>query len=196
MTASRGTGDPVLERLGAVQGIVSADRLRRDHYELILRIEAEAEKRSILGMGKLRNSGLREVLGRQRTYVALTDMDFDWGCRSSLLLKKGEVVVGEEVHDEDTLRALKQTPHVWFMHDSFVIYKDRMSFPKDLADDSCRFEIPSLPAEWLEADDVEIRDSAPIYANPSPPCDLFLKQSYFPGHDEEGLGTILVGMNG
>ena len=184
----------IIECLEQVKGIVAADRLNSQDLERILELESAAEKRSILGMGKLRNSGLREVLERDCAYVALTDMEFDWGCHSSLLLKKGNEVVGEEVHDGEVIRRLRQTPDVWFMHDSFVVYKNRMSFPEDLADDSCRFEIPSLPADWLDLNERHSGDRAPIYANPSPPCDVFLKEKYFPGRDEQGLGTILVGM--
>lgn len=183
----------VLEGLKRVKGVVSASCLDRADVRRVLELELEAEKRSILGMGKLRNSGIRGVLELEHLYVALTNMEFDWGCSASLLLKKGDEVVGEEVHDAATLERLRQEPNVWFMHDSFVIYKDRMSFPRDLADDTCRFEIPGLPADWLELGGVSA-DRAPLYANPSPPGDLFLKEKYFPGHDEQGLGTIVVGV--
>jgi len=194
MTGQKELDRQVIEILGKVKGIVLADRLNSQDIERILELESAAEERSILGMGKLINSGLREVLARDRVYVALTNMEFDWGCSSSLLLRKGDEVVGEEVHDDEAIRILKQTPDVWFMHDSFVIYKDRMSFPKDLADDTCRFEIPCLPADWLQLGEVHAEECTTIYANPSPPCDLFLKESYFSGDTEHGFGTILIGI--
>lgn len=184
----------VVACLRSVPGVLGAARLEESDLERLLNLESDAEKRSIFGPGKLVNAGLREVLQRERVYVALTSMEFDWGCRSCLLLKKGERVVGEEVRDPERIRELRQVPTVWFMHDSFVVYKDRMSFPADLTERDCLFEIPSLPADWLVSRELEVRSGSPIYANPSPPCDLHLKAHYFPTHDEQGLGTILLGL--
>ncbi|GAB4269345.1 MAG: hypothetical protein Kow0092_23340 [Deferrisomatales bacterium] len=184
----------VIASLLRVRGVLAAERVEEGEFPRLLALEDEAAARSILGPGKLVNAGVREVVRRDRVFVALTSPEFDWGRQPSLVLKKGDQVVGEEVHDEERIRELRETPDVWFMHDSFVVYKDRMTFPKDLAARDCFFEIPPLPADWLATDEGGVRELQPVYANPSPPCDLHLKARHFPDRREEGLGTILLGL--
>ena len=80
------------------------------------------------------------------------------------------------------------------MHQNFVIYKDKLSFPQDLMRKICHFEIPGIPADWCRLEDEAIEDYSIIYANPSVPGDIFLKEQYFAGIPEKGLGTILIGV--
>jgi hypothetical protein len=175
---------------GIVEVCVFSDQDRQKLFE----IEQDAEERSLMGLGKVVNTGVREVLKCDLIYVALTDMDFDWGCAATLLLKKGDEVVGEEIRDEAAMDRLANQKNVWFMHKNFVVYRDRICFPQDIMKKRCHFEIPCLPAEWctLEYDNFECRSI--IYANPATPSDLYLKERYFSGLDERGLGTILVGV--
>ena len=147
-----------------------------------------------MGLGKVVNSGVREVLNSELIYVALTNMDFDWGCDPSLVLKKGEEVVGEEVRDKEVIARLSNQKNVWFMHQNFVVYKDKLSFPQDIMKKICHFEIPYLPAEWCTIEDDNFQCHSIIYANPATPCDVYLKEQYFGGLDKRGLGTILVGV--
>lgn len=182
----------VIGALLQVKGILAAEVLSDVHRAPLLALESEAEKHALMGLGKVINSGVQSVLARDRVYVALTNMDFDWGRHPSLILKKGDTVVGEEVHDKDVLQQLRARQDVWFMHDNFVIYKDRISFPKDLAAKDCHFEIPSIKAAWLEPYLKGTRPSSFIYANPAAPCDLYLKEQYFQGIEGEGLGTIFI----
>jgi len=116
------------------------------------------------------------------------------GAAGRLILKKGEDVVGEEVKDEEVIARLSKKEKVWFMHKNFVIYKDKISFPQDIMKKLCYFETPPLPTEWgiLEGSDFSYQSI--IYANPATPTDIFLKNSYFEGLDQRGLGTILIGV--
>lgn len=176
------------------KGIVAACPLLNEDRGLILDIEQDAEKRPLMGLGKVVNTGVVEVLKRELVFVALTDMDFDWGRHPSLLLKKCDEVVGEEVRDREVGERLALQRNVWFLHKGFAIYKDRISFPQDIVKNICHFEIPYLPAEWCMVDAAELQCEPIIYANPATPADLFLKERYFEGRDEKGLGTILVGV--
>lgn len=175
-------------------GIVEACAFLDQDRPKILEIEEEAEKRGLMGLGKVYNSGIREVLKCDLLYVALTNMDFDWGCGPSLVLKKDQDVVGEEVRDKDAIKRMSKQENVWFMHDNFVIYKDRVSFPQDLLKKTCYFDTPSLPAEWCSVEDERFECHSIVYANPSAPSDLFLKGKYFKTSDEKGIGTIFVGV--
>jgi hypothetical protein len=186
--------DAVLAALSKVKGIRKASPLPNDDYQKVLSLEEEAEKKSLMGLGKVINTGVREVLACDTSYVALTTMEFDWGCNATLILKKGEDIVGEEVRDEETIEKLSKDKNVWFMHKNFVIYKDKISFPQDIMKKICHFEIPCLPAEWCLLEKDKYQCHAIIFANPSTLCDIHLKETYFNGIDEQGLGTILLGL--
>jgi len=180
--------------LSGVTGIVEACPFSDQDHQKVLDIEKDAEEKGLMGLGKVVNSGVREVLGCDLIYVALTSMDFNWGCQASLVLKKGDEIVGEEVRDKEIIAKLSDREDVWFMHQNFVVYKDKMSFPHDIMKKVCHFDIPCLPAEWCTLEDDEFDCHSIIYANPATPSDLFLKEQYFKGLDEKGLGTILVGV--
>jgi hypothetical protein len=176
------------------KGIIRAAPFAFEDRVKIEQIEADAEKQSLMGLGKVVNVGIKRVLECDLLYVALNNMDFDWGCHANLLLKKGDDVVGEEVRDKDVIARLSNRKDVWFMHKNFVVYKDKISFPQDIMKKICFFEIPCLPAEWCTVEDDRMQCNSIIYANPCTPADIFLKEQYFDGVDEKGCGTILVGI--
>ncbi len=184
----------MITALRKAKGIVDACPFSSEDNRKIIDIEQDAENKSLMGLGKVVNTGVREVLNCDLIYVALTNMDFDWGCHPTLVLKKGQEVVGEEIRDEDVIARLSNKKNVWFMHENFVVYKDRVLFPHDLIKNICHFEIPWLPAEWCIVDDDKFQCHSIIFANPATPSDIFLKEQYFSGQDERGLGTILVGV--
>ncbi|WP_022667094.1 hypothetical protein [Desulfospira joergensenii] len=178
-----------------VTGIKAAFPLFDEDREKILDIEQDAEDRSLMGLGKVINSGVRKVLNDQRVYVALTDMDFEWGCHSTLILKKGSEVVGREIRDKDEIEKLSGKENVWFMHRNFVVFKDKISFPGDIMKKICHFEIPGLEGDWCKPENEKIKCRSAVFANPATPCDVYLKEKYFKGNDERGLGTVLIGIN-
>ena len=179
----------------SVKGIVRVSRIVEDDRWEILALEEEAEKRSLMGLGKVINVGVREVLKDELVYVALTDMAFDWGCHATLVLKKGDAIVGEEVHDAAAIEALSKQKNVWFMHRNFVIYKDKVSFPQDIVKKICHFEIPCAQADWCRLATDEHPPPRLIFSAPSTLCDTYLKERYFDHRDERGLGTILLGVH-
>jgi len=184
----------MVSALKKVKGVVEASPFSSEDRQEIIDIEQDAENRSLMGLGKVANTGMREVLNRDLIYVALNNMDFDWGCHATLVLIKDDEVVGEEVRDEAVIAGLRNKKNVWFMHKNFVVYKDKINFPQDIMKKICHFEIPWLPAEWCTVENDTFRCHSIIYANPCTPADVFLKDQYFSGLDERGLGTILVGV--
>ena len=178
-----------------VEGLIKTSPFSNDDRSKMLDIEQEAEKNAFMGLGHVVNAGVREVLACGLIYVALTNMDFEWGCGPSLVMKKGQELVGEEVRDKQRLAELSNRKDVWFMHQNFVIYKDKVSFPQDMMKKICHFEIPGLPAEWCLVEDENFECRSIIYANPSTLGDIYLKKQYFNEIDEKGLGTILIGVN-
>jgi hypothetical protein len=184
----------MVSALEKVRGVNRAKPIAFEDRDQIAQIEADAEKQSLMGLGKVVNVGVKRVLGCDHLYVALNDMDFDWGCHATLVLKKGDEVVGEEVRDKESIARLSNREDVWFMHKNFVVYKDKMSFPQDIMKKICFFEIPCLPAEWCLVEDDKFKCNSIIYATPCTPADTYLKAQYFEGVDEMGCGTILVGI--
>jgi len=176
-----------------VKGIVNCCPLPGDGHPRILERELEAEKRSLMGLGKVVNTGVREILTHDWVYAALTTMDFDWGCGSTLLLKKGQETVGQEIRDKGVLAELANKKNVWFLHKNFVVYKDKISFPTDIMKKICHFEIPCLPADFCLLDDDRLPCHSIQLASPSLLCDLYLKEQYFSGEKVADLGTILIG---
>ncbi len=193
----------IQQELAKVKGIVSVCLLRPVDHSEILRLEDEAEKRSLMGMGKVVNAGVRKALQFESVYVALTSMEFNWRC-SSLVLKKGDKLVGEDIYDEEVLAKLSKSPNAWFLHKNFVIYKDLISFPKDIMKKICHFEIPGVKVDWLPNDTKNGIRFDVWHASPSTYCDVYLKENYFEnyqnekcfdGSKEKGFGTILIGVN-
>jgi hypothetical protein len=184
----------MVSTLEKVKGINKAEPFALKDRAKVKEIEKDAEKQSLMGLGKVVNVGVERVLECELVYVALNNMDFDWGCHATLVLKKGNEVVGEEVRDKGVIARLSERKDVWFMHKNFVVYRDKISFPQDIMKKICFFEIPCLPAQWCLAKDAELDCHSIIYANPCTPADIFLKERYFGGLDEKGCGTILVGI--
>lgn len=182
----------VLDVLGRVRGVVKVASVAEQGRREIERVERQAEAKSLMGLGKVVNSGLREVLRRDRVFVALTDMEFEWGCQASLVMKKGDQVVGEEVRDPAAIEELSGKKNVWFLHRNFVVYKDRVSFPQDVMEKICHFEIPSHTAPWLPFE--QDSPGCCIFGFPSTPCDVYLKERYFECNDSHGFGTVLIGV--
>jgi hypothetical protein len=180
--------------LSKVKGIELICRLQDPDHQPLLDKEREAEARSLMGLGKVINTGVIEVLSYDAVFAALTTMDFDWGCQATLVLKKGAEVVGEEVRDKAKIAKLENRQNVWFLHRNFVVYKDRVNFPQDIMKKICHFEIPFLPAKFCILQDDRLEPYCINYAIPSTLCDLYIKSEFFNNRDEQGLGTILVGV--
>ena len=184
----------MLEALYKVKGLENISPLRKEDHQQLLDIEQKAEAQSLMGLGKVVNTGVQEILERDLIYVALTSMDFDWGDYATLVLKKGPEIVGMEVRDKAIIEQLSQEENVWFLHKNFVVYKDKITFPQDIMNKICHFEIPCLPAEFCVLDTDQLKCHSIEFANPCVPGDIFLKEQYFGGLDKKGLGTILVGV--
>jgi len=184
----------LLAEIKNTRGIVAVTIFDADDIDKLLEIEQEAEAKSLLGLGKVVNTGIQKIVQCSLIFVALTSMDFDWALHGALILKKGNEIVGEEIRDPERLKNLQGRADVWFLHRNFVIYKDRLSFPRDIMQKICHFEIPPIPCHWPGITFLPAGSNL-LLANPSTPADIFLKNKYFQGQDEKGLGTILLGVS-
>ena len=183
----------MLKALSKIKGIVDASSVSDADRRIILDIEQDAENKSLMGLGKVLNTGVRTVLNCDAVYAVLTDMNFDPGSSPALIVKKGSEIVGEEIRDKDRIAQLSGRKDVWFLHKNFVFYKNRISFPQDIVQKICVFETPCIPVDWCILEDHPVCRTI-ISSNPVMPSDVYLKKRYFNGLDEKGLGTILLGV--
>jgi hypothetical protein len=174
-----------IKGIDAVFALEEADRFQ------LLEIEIEEEKKAFMGMGMCYNSGIRDVLRCPVVMVAITTMDFSWGCQSHLILKKGDEVVGEEISDPARIHELAGRTNVFFLHKNFVIYKDKVDFPRDVVEKRCCFELPALTSEECLPGLEDLGDY--LFCFPSTRGDVFLKLKYYEEKDEWGTGTVLFG---
>jgi hypothetical protein len=181
----------IVEYLLRIKGIRAVFRLDEEDRLRLLDVETAAEKKAFMGLGMCYNSGIRDVLRCDMVFVGITGMDFDWGCQSHIILKKGEEIVGEEVLDEARIEKLKERKDVWFLHKNFVIYKDSCSFPEDLVAKRCCFELPALTSEGAIPGLEQFGDT--VFCFPSTAGDVFLKERYYDAKDERGTGTAVFG---
>ena len=66
----------LLEAVKNSRGIVEVAAFLSEDRKKIMDIETDAEERSLMGLGKVINTGVREVLNCELIYVALNNMDF------------------------------------------------------------------------------------------------------------------------
>jgi hypothetical protein len=184
--------ETILQSLATVPGILAVRQLLEQDREPLLEIEKKAEEQSLMSLGKVVNVGVRTILRQETIFVALNSMDFDWGTHPTLLMKKGEEIVGEEIRDQERIKQLSDQENVWFMHKNFIVYKDKISFPQDIMQKICYFEIPYLPIKWKELEECQKHCQEIIVAAPATPSDVYLKEQYFQKRDEQGLGTCLI----
>lgn len=175
----------------SIKGIEDAFILEAEDRFRLLEIETGAEKKAFMGLGLCYNSGIREVLRCPIVILAITTMDFSWGCQSHVVLKKGDDVVGEEVRAPERIEELERQTNVFFLHKNFVIYKDKVDFPRDVVEKKCCFELPPLTTEDCFPSLQECGEY--LFCFPSTPGDVFLKKRYYGERDEWGTGTVLFG---
>ena len=183
--------DRIMVCVRSIKGIDAAFALDdADRFQL-LDIEVAAEKKAFMGMGKCYNSGIRDVLRCPVVIIAITTMEFEWGCQSHLLLRKDDEIVGEEIRDLPRIEKLEGQSNVFFLHKNFVIYKDKVDFPRDVVEKRCFFELPALTSDESLPGLQEWGDY--VFCFPSTPGDVFLKKRYYEDRDEWGTGTVLFG---
>jgi hypothetical protein len=183
--------DELLESMKSIKGLQVVFLMAEEVKFQLLEVETDAEKRAFMGLGMCYNSGVREVLRRPIVLAVITNMDFDWGCQAHMVLKKDDVVVGEEVLESKRIEELEKRDNILFLHKNFVIYKDKVNFPTDLVENKCCFDLPALT---LYDEYPQLRQFGDhIVCFPSSVGDIFLKKAYYGGVDERGMGTALFG---
>jgi hypothetical protein len=159
--------------------------LSREEVAEVLRLEGEAEKKAMMGLGKGINLGLREALKRRNAFACATDLNLTWPeCSYIKLVCDGEVI-GEDVYDKAALEDLKKKGHM--VAGNLVLYKDKMKVFKEKRDE---MRVHILPMEIPE-----LTVCGAVVGVPSPPADIYLKTTLGVDTEDNRLGTIVVGVD-
>ena len=173
----------ILRRVAEVKGVFSPMLLGPEDRRSILRLEAEAEKRIMLGRISGINLGVRTVLKMDYVVAALTNMEFEWP-KATCILVCDNRAVGEVVHDKNRLRMLREKGEI--VLGNLVIYK---KLYRKASRRKMRLII--LPLRVA----MEIEGYWVIVGSPSPPTDHYIKQRLGYSSENPEIGTILVGLN-
>ena len=176
-----------VRKLRSVEGIREVLPLSHRDRWILLRLEEQAERKVLMGMMPGINLGLRAALEKEYVLAAITDMNFKWPLETTIRIKCGEDVIGEEVRGKK----------VEELRDKGYVIVGSVAFRKDalrrLASrrEECILEI--LPLKLPLLSDVEgVREV--VVGSPSPPADEFIKRKSAIT-DEKGLGSVVLGFD-
>lgn len=183
----------ITKRLEKTPGFITLYRINLKETSEILRLEAEAERRAVLGTIPAENRGVREVFKRASVYAIAYRPEFFASFKErshgiSVMMVSGTETVGEEVLNPQRLRELKERSDVIFVGSSFVIYKEQLRRARE----EVKIVLPSRPFPPLE-DMVGARDI--VSGSPSPPVDHYLKARMGVNMEDPDIGTVIVGLN-
>ncbi|MCL4436211.1 MAG: hypothetical protein M1503_10530 [Thaumarchaeota archaeon] len=182
----------ITKRLEKIQGFIRLRRINLNEATEILRLEADAEKRAVLGTIPAENRGVREALKRPVVYAVAYRPEFFSSFRErthdiSVMMLSGSETVGEEVLNPQRLRELRDRSDVIFVGSGFVIYKERLR----RAQENLKIVLPNRPFPPLE-DVPGVCDI--VSGSPSPPVDHYLKVKMGVNMEDPDIGTVIVGL--
>ena len=166
-----------------------------ERSQVILDIEQDAESKSLMGLGKgcqhrsSRSPSMRYGLCRPDQYGLYPGLStfFD---RQKRRRNRREKKFGTKTV---SLSCPVERMSGFFTRILSSI-KTKYPFPRI----SCRkyaiLKRRHIPARLVHSGGRNTACHTIIYSNPVTPCDIFLKKQYFSGLDEQGLGTILIGI--
>lgn len=185
----------VKARIMAVKGVIGVAELNGKQKETVARLEGEAMKNVLGGMGRGNNAGLTEALSREVVMVFFVNMLFEMPKDASLmLLMCNGQVSGWATEDPDLIKKFKEDKGYIVLSDFFVIRRDaKLSKASFACGESCFIFNGTQIEEFFKIS--EITDH--IVAIPSPPGFNFLHEQFKERMDlsEPKIGGFLLGFN-
>ena len=174
----------VLDAMKSMKGILKLIQLDENDKAEVIRLEAEAESRVMMGFSQGLNLGVRKALEKKNVYACLTDSTMEWPRRSLIKLLYGEEVIGEEIVDAAEREELKKQGNI--CAGDVVFYREKMCLLKD-RDNKMKVHILPLEMPCL-GNDV-------LVGSPSPPGDSYLKKKLDANLNDPKLGTVAIGFD-
>jgi len=182
----------VVEALRQCRGVRRLKLLTDEEKRRLLEVEAEVERRVILGICPSLNLGVREALDRPFTVaMVIQSSEFPYPHHPHMRIVLGDMVVGEQVSAKDRVSELRRSPENMFLWDNFVVYRSRL--PRDM-DGRRRLRFLYLPRPFPALQDLaEVRDE--VLGVPSAEGDKSVKTLLGEMSSEPTLGTSLIGFS-
>ncbi|MCP8307822.1 MAG: hypothetical protein H3Z52_01010 [archaeon] len=171
--------------LKEIKGVLCIKILSQEEKEKILKLEQEAEKKVLYGMGKGLNTGLREILKREIIVAIANDNEFEWPPEPAIQIVCNNEVIGEEIKSPEKAKEYERQGHI--VSGNLVIFRDKTQSIMSRKDFTVVF--PPMSFKQLEGID-EFTDV--MSASPCPPSHLFISECM---NANNAPGTILVGFN-
>jgi|Deesub1362A_J573_1020465.scaffolds.fasta_scaffold02149_3 hypothetical protein len=174
-----------------MRGIISVALLTGEEREQVERLEKEAEKRMLMGMGRGQNIGMREVMKKRYVFVCATTLEFKWPRKDLLRILYAGEVVGRDIYDKKELEELRAKGDI--VMGNIVLFRNKVRHLKAKRENrelNEGFTVQILPLELPE-----LSRYGAVAASPSTPTDLYLKKLLNIPTDDGSLGTILVGVD-
>jgi len=179
-----------IETLRQCRGVRRLKLLTDDEKRLLLGVEAEVERRVILGLCPSLNLGVREAVDRRFTVaMVIQTSEFPYPHHPYMRVMLDDMVVGEQVSARGRVSELRKLPGNMLLWDDFVVYRSRL--PRDL-EGRRRMRLVYLPRPFPALHDLaEVRDE--VLGVPSAEGDQLLKSLLGETSNEPTLGTSLIG---
>jgi len=172
----------ILDAIKNLKGILKLIQLDENDKAELMRLEAEAESKVMMGFSKGLNLGVRKALEKKNVYACLSDNTMEWPRCSLIKLLCGEEMIGEEIVDAAEREELKKQGNL--CAGDVVFYRDKMYLLKD-KDNKMKVHILPLEMPCLGND--------ALVGSPSPPGDLYLKKKLDADINDPKLGTVVIG---
>jgi len=184
--------EEVLRSLRECRGVLALKVLSERDKEKILDVESEVEEKTVFGMCKSLNKGLRGSLQREFTVaVVIQTSEFEYPHHPYMNMICGDQVVGELVDDEERIEEMKKNPANLFLWGNFVVYVRKL--PRD-PEEGNKMRVVYLPREPIQLRGLQhVRNS--VFGTPSTEGDTLVKSMLCIESKESVLGTCLVGFD-
>lgn len=196
MRESLGSGDAHLEEaltaLRECRGVLAAEILSEEDKKRILDVESKVEEKTILGMCKSFNKGVRESLQREFVIaMVIQTSEFEYPHHPYMNMICGDQVVGELINDEKRIEELGRNPTNLFIWKNFVVYMRKLSRdPKERSN----MRIVYLPREPVQLGSLPHVENS-VFGTPSTEGDALIKRMLNIKSKESVVGTCLVGFD-
>jgi len=184
--------EKVLRILRNCGGVLAIKVLTEEEKKRILHVESKAEDRTVFGMCKSFNKGLRESLKRKNTVaLVIQTSDFDYPHHPYMNIVSGDQVIGELVYDKEKITELREDPNNFFLWDNFFV--NRKKIPRDL-EERRKMRVVYLPREPLQLRGMQSVANA-VFGTPSTEGDTLIKRMLNSKTEGTTIGTCLVGFD-
>jgi hypothetical protein len=181
--------DQVTGALTKIEGIDQVKLIADDLKNQILEIEKSHENHMKTMFADCINQGVRDVLARKIVIAIMHNPQLRHPPGPTVVLSLHDEIIGEEVWEVDTIKAMKKRSDVLFISEDFVIYKEKI---RETPSGKPEFLFPGLPFPEL---DIINGVNDVISASPIASTDVDIRRSMGWNEEDPNLGTVLIGFN-